>query len=615
MKIKTIQTHKSIPENLEFNLPDFSIITGKNGSGKSHLLEIMADTKKSIITKNNFRISNITHVEAGKLSPKIDAVCDDNKIRALISKTANQISPLIKEFSSKYKKEDQTTANLKKFLDQKKISATLIKAIIDIIEKSRKNFSDLNDEDLFKFINVTHASQEGIFGLQFSLIFKAYHKRVIENEFNKFLAKTHSDIKYFSDDDFSDLYGPPPWDLINEIMDMASLPYSVIAPKITERDAPYTFSLKDVQKSITISPMDLSSGEKILMSLALAIYNTNNDGLKPDLLLLDEPDAPLHPQFSKLFIEIISKTIVKKAGVNVVITTHSPSTVATSPDNTIFEISRDTKLPTPVSNIYAVEILTSGLDFLKVKNENRKQVFVESKYDVLYYQTLYQILSRRKKFIYTPIFLEPHTGSSNCHDVKSIVKRLRDSGSDLVHGIIDYDLINKPDEFISILGNGNRYSIENYILDPIMVALALIRCGKMEFKDFGVHGKLTYIDSQILTADECQSMVDSLLIKCRLNIDELTEVKLENDFTIKYPKSFTNHNGHDFEKKLKTEIPEILSTYKGQGEDKLKMAILEIAAENSHLISKDLGATFDNILNLTDKSINTSTASKSSPEV
>ena len=43
-KIKTQETHKSIPKDLEWNdIPRFAIITGKNGSGKSQLLEQMKD--------------------------------------------------------------------------------------------------------------------------------------------------------------------------------------------------------------------------------------------------------------------------------------------------------------------------------------------------------------------------------------------------------------------------------------------------------------------------------------------------------------------------------------------------------------------------------------------
>lgn len=51
------------------------------------------------------------------------------------------------------------------------------------------------------------------------------------------------------------------------------------------------------------------------MLSALAIYNSSERGTMIDLLLLDEPDAALHPEFSKVLIEIIQKKIVKEAGV------------------------------------------------------------------------------------------------------------------------------------------------------------------------------------------------------------------------------------------------------------------------------------------------------------
>lgn len=600
MRIQINSKHKSIPGGISFNLPKFCILTGKNGSGKSHLLEVIADTGKSHVFIEESQTHQIIHIGVNNLTPTIDELCDDTQIRAHINNIWNQINSHIHNFRSNHSQETDYTKIRNTYLipthgNQKHIYDVTEK----IIQKSGKNFQDLTESDVIDHIKHTEIIQNGLFNSQFALIFKAYQKRKFDNEVNEFLSinKGENDIKYLTNEDFSKKYGPPPWELVNEILEKANLPYKVIEPKAKNRDFPYKFSLTDTKNGIEISANDLSSGEKVLMSLALAIYNTREGSSKPDLLLLDEPDAPLHPQFSKLFIDTLCQTIVEKAGVNVIITTHSPSTVAMAPDNTVFEVSRETKIPNPVSNNSAIEILTSGLDFLKIKNENRKQIFVESKYDVLFYQKFYQILSRRNKYIYTPIFLEPHSGTSNCHDVKSIVKKLRESGSDLAHGLIDYDLANSTEEFITVLGDGNRYSIENYILDPILVALALIRSGKMNFQDFGVANKTTYIDSQNLTMEECQSLANSILARCAINFDEIIYIELENNFTIQYPKSFTHHQGHDFEIKIKEKIPEVNAVFKGQGDEKLKMAILEIAAENPHLISKDLGVTFEKLLN------------------
>lgn len=53
--------------------------------------------------------------------------------------------------------------------------------------------------------------------------------------------------------------------------------------------------------------------------------------------------------------------------------------------------------------------------------------------------------------------------------------KLRGLGNDLVYGIIDHDKTNYSSNDIFVLGEGNRYTIENYIFNPIFVALLLIR--------------------------------------------------------------------------------------------------------------------------------------------
>ena len=42
MHIKIKDEHKSIRGGVEFDLPNFTVLTGKNGSGKSHLLETIS---------------------------------------------------------------------------------------------------------------------------------------------------------------------------------------------------------------------------------------------------------------------------------------------------------------------------------------------------------------------------------------------------------------------------------------------------------------------------------------------------------------------------------------------------------------------------------------------
>ncbi|WP_186163266.1 hypothetical protein [Burkholderia gladioli] len=69
MKITVNSSHKSIPRGLSFELPDFAIFTGKNGSGKSHLLEVMANPSLSNIAIEGKVAQKITLIGFNGLNP------------------------------------------------------------------------------------------------------------------------------------------------------------------------------------------------------------------------------------------------------------------------------------------------------------------------------------------------------------------------------------------------------------------------------------------------------------------------------------------------------------------------------------------------------------------
>ena len=80
MEIKIIQKHKSINPPCNFSLPDFSVLTGKNGSGKTHLLEAIANNKKSQVSINGTLLKNVRYIGFNGLNPKIEETCDPQSI-------------------------------------------------------------------------------------------------------------------------------------------------------------------------------------------------------------------------------------------------------------------------------------------------------------------------------------------------------------------------------------------------------------------------------------------------------------------------------------------------------------------------------------------------------
>lgn len=417
------------------------------------------------------------------------------------------------------------------------------------------------------------------------------------NKFNKFLNAEEKTDKYpvIDDESFIKKFGPAPWSLINEILKRAKLPYEFPSPGLSNPELAYTLKLIDITTGKNISVNDLSSGEKVLMSLALAIYNVGEGGVRPELLLLDEPDAPLHPQYSHLMIETLIETIVKRAGVKVVMTTHSPTTVAIAPDNSVYEINREEKIPAMISPGKAVTVLTQGIDFLRVSYEKRRQVFVESKYDVEYFEKLFDALNRRRKFNYQPIFMEPHSGTSNCTDVIDIVDKLRIAGNDLVWGIIDFDASNVSRDTILVLGEGKRYAIENYLLDPLYVVLALIRYGKATYQDFGVTTQISYPDAAYLPESECQILIDNFLTILGMNMDNLMPVTLENGYQLNYPQEFLLHQGHNYETLIQSKFTKLQAISRGQGDSALKLGLAEVIAEFPQFLPVEIGNLFESL--------------------
>src|SRR5207247_9494265 len=121
------------------------------------------------------------------------------------------------------------------------------------------------------------------------------------------------------------------------------------------------------------------------MSLALSLYNSNFDIEFPKIRLMNEPDAHLHHSMTRKFLDVIQNVFVNEKGVKVIMTTHSPSTVALAPEESIFLMNKTTPRIAKANKDEALRILTSGVPTLSINYENRRQVFVESKYDVEFY--------------------------------------------------------------------------------------------------------------------------------------------------------------------------------------------------------------------------------------
>jgi energy-coupling factor transporter ATP-binding protein EcfA2 len=100
----------------------------------------------------------------------------------------------------------------------------------------------------------------------------------------------------------------------------------------------------DKAKGVDLENLTLSSGEEWMLGVVLWKYGIANNGQAVKLMILDEPDRHLDPKLCKEFLKIITKTFAKldnpdEGGfIKVIMTTHRIDTVALAPDDSIFTV-------------------------------------------------------------------------------------------------------------------------------------------------------------------------------------------------------------------------------------------------------------------------------------
>lgn len=578
MKLELNTPYKSLAP-FEKDLPDFVVLTGVNGAGKTHLLEAIKDRHLSIKNNSPHAIQKIQFANSYTLSPAGNNNISNHELNIEVQGNWQAYKAVITD------PRNSENPNLESMI----LSGYGLGAIIQkIASNSNKNALELNKEDFYNFYPLyNELSRNDIFHQNLATIFKRYHDTFEKNEYNEFRNKTKGNIElsYQNQEDLLKIYGEAPWNIINKILEESQLDYCVNSPIGNQRDSSFELRIRNKNSGIELNFENLSSGEKILMSLVMVLYNKSLNSPFPDILLLDEPDASLHPSMAKQFLDVIQKVFVDEMGLKVIMTTHSPSTVALAPEEAIYIMNKVAPRLEKASKDKALRILTANVPSFSVNYENRRQVFVESPYDVAYYEGIYNILLNKLEPEISLSFISSGDSRTdvngdpiaNCDQVKNIVNTLRKSGNKFIWGIIDYDGKNKSDALINVLGQGNRYSIENYILDPLLIAALLLRDKLVPKSDLGLSNDKTFYDFKHMSSTQLQPIVDSITTKVATKISnpstDKSKVTLLNGVELEIPNWYLMHQGHSLEKAILDVYPS-LNSIKRNDEKALKMAII-----------------------------------------
>ena len=429
-----------------------------------------------------------------------------------------------------------------------------------IAKKLQRPVIALSDEQ------VTLAGSWGAFGLfdtHFVRVFLEYRDKRFLNAFQR-AAGGDQARHALSDDEFERRWGQPPWERVSEALASFHLPYRVKEPSTHPQQEVY-FRLER-SDGVPIEFGNLSAGEKVLIRFALSAFQVDEARVNvtvPKLLLLDEVDASLHPQNVHRLLGAIESGFVDSMGVAVIMSTHSPTTVALAPEGAIFEITETDRVPRSVTKQQALNRLTVGLPMLSIDYSGRRQVFVESSVDAAQYDRLANILKGELDLPRTLTFISAGGSGGGdsrggCTVVTRIVDELTKNGIQSLFGIVDWDGKNESKGRVRVLSHGTHYTKENLLLDPLLVGILLLLD-----KPTGIEFPITIPEIERASTSELQRLSDVVLNSLSLPGSGTPNHYL-GGFSLEVPISYQRMKGHELEVKLITAFPS-LNRYSGSG--------------------------------------------------
>lgn len=537
MEIIFTSKYKSITAFKWSDIPKFVVITGPNGTGKSQLLELIYNT---IINKQG--TTERLQIINGEIKPnEVIFLKGEWQLENTAYTDLSTIQSQLSNHFQQFQQNDYQYNNNQYSEHQLKLYSTF-KEILQKIGKT--NSREVTKEEFSSHFPEILIERESQISQKISEIFYNYRLSEIE-----LLAKQKSNEEITSE------IGVKPWFVLRDIIKEAKLPFEINDPSENGFRDGFQLKLSHNFTNENVDFNDLSSGEKVLLSLVFYLYNSQEKNIFPKILLLDEPDAHLHPSMSQQFLNVIKNVLVDKFGVQVIMTTHSPSTVILAPIESIFEMSRtEPRIKKSTSKNNSVSLLTSGLIYV---GEGTKYFLVEDNDDVTFYSFIYNQLTTEKHInadiplVFIPASTKDKSGGKDA--VQNWVKKLQNSGlENIVQGLIDADYGNEISNGIYKI---NRYSIENYLIDPIIVYGALLDKEKNEKIDgiqleLGEEYKLKLMSNIELQkiADSIISSVETELPKYFTDFDyqienERIEVNFVNGTKLLYPKWLLNRRG------------------------------------------------------------------------
>lgn len=405
----------------------------------------------------------------------------------------------------------------------------------------------------------------GLFSQSIVGMFLEYRDRRWRNQVQRQTDIDDGTSLALSTEEFVAAYGLPPWERMNGALHAFGLPYQ-ISPVSSQLNIPVGFSLIRDGSQAKINYAELSSGETVLLKMMLASFQADDERLNvrsPKVVLLDELDASLHPENVNRWLAAIQDGYVEKLGINCILTTHSPTTVALSPGDSIYEMTAETPYPVKIDKQKALDRLTAGLPTLSINYSARRQVFTESTIDVEHYSMLHDVMRARLDMQRTLSFVGTSTMGS-CVFVFDMVEHMEKNGNTSVFGIVDWDLKNKGTGRVKVIADGTHYSKDNVILDPLLIGALMLKDDQLK-----LYPPIRYSELRGASSDLLQRISDFIVSRIKFPhaaSSDIAENHYYGGMVLPVREEYLRRNGHELEQAIKAAFPMLDGRYKSEGE-------------------------------------------------
>lgn len=361
--------YKNIKKGFKWeNIPRFAVITGENGSGKTALLEqmnLIYSTLESKIKYDKYIFHNtinsaIKYFDSIKLENKSYSK-NDIYVMPLASlyniitdfRQENNMFTLAQKHFKQHHNKDISLMDFinKNYTNLNDSERNILKSYRNNITSMLKKYSnfferhniteeklllEMGQDEFYELVNnvndINIESKPAIFDEQ--LLVDTFGNYFIKFEnYKRWLEKQHQDKLVREIYEMAEKrFGKNPLDKINQILTKYYSKYELEIARVEFGNIKLICREKE---SNAIVPMSsLSLGEQIIISLIMWQYEDTT--LDSVVLLLDEPDAHLNPKMAKMLIDILKNVVVKDFDCQVIMTTHSLSSVAYCDDKDLF---------------------------------------------------------------------------------------------------------------------------------------------------------------------------------------------------------------------------------------------------------------------------------------